>query len=142
MLNLRVSVRSFAFSFYVYRAASTLYADVQYAVYQQYYAQLTSAGSGGGANSGNTAAAKKLELSPRLLGLARTLDKLALMGCLVFSELPAHNTNNKVCSCCLFLSLYCACYAPFSKSTHITPSLAIKKILFSLLFTGCVIRYP
>jgi hypothetical protein len=66
---------------------------VQYAVYQQNYAQLTSAG-GSGANSGNTA--KRLELSPRLLGLARTLDKLALMGCLVFSELPAHNTNNKV----------------------------------------------
>jgi hypothetical protein len=65
---------------------------VQYAVYQQNYAQLTSAG-GSGANSGN---AKRLELSPRLLGLARTLDKLALMGCLVFSELPAHNTNNKV----------------------------------------------
>jgi hypothetical protein len=111
LLNLRVSVWSFAVPSpsCLCRAASTLYADVQYAVYQQYYAQLTSAGSGGGANSGNTAAAKKLELSPRLLGLARTLDKLALMGCLVFSELPAHNTNNKVGLCCLFSSLNTAC---------------------------------
>jgi hypothetical protein len=97
-----------------------LYADVQYAVYQQYYAQLTSGGSGGGGansgnsgNSGTSAAGKKLELSPRLLDLARTLDKLALMGCLVFSELPAHNTttNNKVgllCSLFFVAPVRCA----------------------------------
>lgn len=67
---------------------------MQYAVYAQNYAQL--ANTTATASAGVGAAMKRLELSPHLQRLARMLDRLAVMGCLVFGEIPAHN---KVRSC-------------------------------------------
>jgi hypothetical protein len=82
----------FLFISLVRRWGSVVYANVQYAVYTQNYASLSaSAGASASAKTNAVGANKRLELSPQLLQLAQMLDRLAIMGCLVFGELPAHN---------------------------------------------------
>eukprot|EP00598_Pedospumella_elongata_P004802 CAMPEP_0184980700 /NCGR_PEP_ID=MMETSP1098-20130426/10625_1 /TAXON_ID=89044 /ORGANISM="Spumella elongata, Strain CCAP 955/1" /LENGTH=1140 /DNA_ID=CAMNT_0027504173 /DNA_START=24 /DNA_END=3442 /DNA_ORIENTATION=+ len=66
------------------RYASTLYADAQHAVNVANYAQLSATAPSAG---------KSVEISETLLYLSRMFDKMALLGCLVFGELPAHNNK-------------------------------------------------
>lgn len=63
-------------------------------MYAANYAQLSSAGGAGTA----APAVKSVPIADILIYLVRMLDKIALMGCLVFSELPAH--NKVPCFCC------------------------------------------
>jgi hypothetical protein len=116
-----------------------VYANVQYAVYTQNYASLSaSAGASASAKTNAAGNNKRLELSPQLLQLAQMLDRLAIMGCLVFGELPAHNkvrfrfvvtkmffvVSSAVlgpCNCC-FESRRCGTTGGSSNESHTFPS--------------------
>ena len=64
--------------------ASTLFAEAQYEVYLHNYAHLST-------TTTTNVSDNRIKVSDKVLQLAAMLDKLAVMGCLVFSELPAHN---------------------------------------------------
>ena len=65
------------------RHASKLNAQAQHAVYLKNYAQLAP-----GAAKPNI---RSVDISSTILHLSRLFDRVAIMGCLVFSEIPAHN---------------------------------------------------
>jgi hypothetical protein len=73
----------FCVMIFEYRFASQQFAADQYSVYLQHYSEIA-----GGAQAGGVV---KFGISDSLLGLAQLLDRVAIMGCVMFSEIPAHN---------------------------------------------------